>query len=370
MIILLKLFGDMDMFENKTLFILGAGASVPYGFPTGAGLIKLIEEEIKTGEVWIPSYYFIKPLSEMKREIINCFNCNPRRSVNDQGKKKINEIPEIRDFYNDLIVHRPTSIDSFVFSHPKHEEAAKVMIAYVLLSCEKKSLEPSKDDWYSYLITDLLSGCENMDEFLEKNEKLTIATFNYDESLEHFLLKRILLPNSKFFKSPECKEKSECKEKLLSFLKSNIIHIHGRIHGIEKIDSNYGKYKTEGLSGVNEIFYYALYISDNIKLLHDKKENDPILKISDYQDINIIGFSFDRDNLYKIGFPDNIESYKNERGKIESINWLDFGGKMNALNGQFQELLNYTWKRKLRITRSIAASISDAYQNDFKVRLF
>lgn len=371
------------MFENKTLIILGAGASVPYGYPTGAGLIDLIKQQIETDTVWIPFFNYINPLLDMKQEIISCFNSDPRRKVNDEGKKKINEIPEIRDFYADLIIHRPTSIDSFVFSHPKHEVAAKVMIAYVLLSCEKQSfkeikvkgkhpnregegLVDSTDDWYSYIITDLLEGCENMDEFLEKNKNLTIATFNYDESLEYFILKRILLPNSKFFKS------NECKEKLLKFLKTNIIHIHGRIHGIEKISSKYGEYNpTQVRSQINEIFYYSLYTSDNIKLLHDKKENNLNPKISDYKDINIIGFSFDRDNLNQLGFPSSKNGYKNLK-KIKSIKWMDYGGKMNSLNNQFLEITEHvkTKNNSLIITRSTATSITDAYQNDFKVRLF
>jgi hypothetical protein len=34
------------MLERKTLIVLGAGASMPYGFPSGDKLIRLIDKEL------------------------------------------------------------------------------------------------------------------------------------------------------------------------------------------------------------------------------------------------------------------------------------------------------------------------------------
>lgn len=362
MIILLKLFGDMDMFKNKTLFILGAGASVPYGFPTGAGLINEIIISIENDSAWMPKGSYDYSLIYMKNTMQeNIYN------IPDPNTRKLSSIKELTDFKSDLIKHRPTSIDSFVDFHPQHEKAAKLMIAYVLLFKEKKIfLEDYPDDWYSNFITDLLLGCENAYDFKEKNKHVKIATFNYDESFEYFFLKRVLLESSKFCQN------IEDQKLIINFIRENVIHIHGQIHGIDKLTDNYGSHnrydRSKKGNPVEISFVYLLKIFENIKLTHRKDK--AVLKISDFEDIYIIGFSFDRDNLYKIGFPDNYNSYITERGEIKSINWLDFGGKMNALHEQFQEILKHKFKKPLRINRSIATRISDAYQNDFKVRLF
>jgi hypothetical protein len=37
--------GDGPMFTTKTVFILGAGASWHYGYPTGEGLVKKVVEK-------------------------------------------------------------------------------------------------------------------------------------------------------------------------------------------------------------------------------------------------------------------------------------------------------------------------------------
>lgn len=39
------------MFYENTVFILGAGASFPYGYPTGKGLIQKIKHSIKNDKI-------------------------------------------------------------------------------------------------------------------------------------------------------------------------------------------------------------------------------------------------------------------------------------------------------------------------------
>ncbi|HAT1820926.1 TPA: hypothetical protein I8Z14_001445 [Legionella pneumophila] len=42
------------MFSKNTLFILGAGASLPYGYPTGLNLVKEIINNIDKDEIFFP----------------------------------------------------------------------------------------------------------------------------------------------------------------------------------------------------------------------------------------------------------------------------------------------------------------------------
>ena len=44
------------MFNTKTTLILGAGASIPYGYPSGAELIKKIIENIEDDDIYIPTF--------------------------------------------------------------------------------------------------------------------------------------------------------------------------------------------------------------------------------------------------------------------------------------------------------------------------
>ncbi len=74
------------------------------------------------------------------------------------------------------------------------------MIVYCLLKCEDTSKFQFKnktnsegdnhDNWYRYLLNDIISGCENNPSNINNN-KLKIVTFNYDMSLDFYLYEKI-----------------------------------------------------------------------------------------------------------------------------------------------------------------------------------
>lgn len=49
------------MFSHDTLLILGAGASLNYGYPTGAELVKNIIDNIETDEIFFPLIHTDSP---------------------------------------------------------------------------------------------------------------------------------------------------------------------------------------------------------------------------------------------------------------------------------------------------------------------
>lgn len=112
------------MIENSTVFILGAGASTPYGYPTGDELIK---------------------------DILKGLTSDPKKS------RLINagfELSEIKKFRDDLRGSKTFTIDAFLEYRQDMAEIGKFCIADSLIGYEDKHslLNPEKDeDWYRLL---------------------------------------------------------------------------------------------------------------------------------------------------------------------------------------------------------------------------
>lgn len=190
------------MINKKTVLILGAGASIPYGFPSGEGLVDLI-----------------------------CGGDNDfKRLVAEGAEGACVSYLDVSHFITALGEAEPESIDVFLGNKPEFEKVGKAAIAATLLPRECESELKSKwrelrlkdeksklgGHWYKYL-SNLLQANTSFEEFNEN--KLSIITFNYDRSLEHYLFTTLQASFHK--KRPE-----ECAEKLNSI---KIVHIYGQL---------------------------------------------------------------------------------------------------------------------------------------------
>ena len=143
------------MISRPTVLVLGAGASVPYGYPTGRGLQKTVVGRSR----------------------------NPPNALLIFGKAKLLE-------FADALEGSP-SVDWFLERRPDRTDFAdigKQMMALHLLSAQSdaKLLDTQEDDWYSYLF-------ERMETHKGKlgDNQLSIVTFNYDRSFERYLFLRM-----------------------------------------------------------------------------------------------------------------------------------------------------------------------------------
>lgn len=191
------------MIYTPTTLVLGAGASMPYGFPSGRKLIELI---------------ITMNLSERNKFV--------QLGINSEL---------LIEFQKDLMQADSLSIDEFLETrHEDYLEIGKSCIAYLLIQKEysdtlfRRWKGPEDEDhaekWYYYLMDELTTFVDDngatksitLDQF--SDNKLSVVTFNYDRSLEHYFFTTL----SKRFNAPKADVANVVQ-------KIPIIHIHGQI---------------------------------------------------------------------------------------------------------------------------------------------
>ncbi len=173
------------MIRTPTVLILGAGASADYGFPLGRRLRDLVCEF---------------PRSYAAKELLRA------------GFKE----EELSRFVDTLRHSGYTSVDWFLERWPEFIPIGKASIAAVLIPLEDPDrLFPPRSPeqhWYELLLNTLDS---DEDRFTEN--RLSIVTFNYDRSIEHYL-----------FTALHTRRRSE-KVADADFANIEIIHVHGSL---------------------------------------------------------------------------------------------------------------------------------------------
>lgn len=249
------------MIKKKTVFILGAGASVPFGYPAGSGL---------RDEVIAEKY---------NSEIVQALNSY------DDDKKPFQQ--EVKIFREVLSGAGNYAIDSFLESRPEFADMAKTLIARVLISYEESSrLIPTNGNWYMYL----LNRMGRLEELGQNN--ISFITFNYDRSLEHYLFEAIRKRSGTG--SPEC------AEMMKNF---PIVHLYGQLDHLPWQEE---QGSTEYSSTVNLIERLRT-AKTNIQLINcerDPKDNkhfeDAYRLLGKAERIFFLGFGFDETNLERL----------------------------------------------------------------------
>jgi len=270
------------MIENKTVFVLGAGASCPYGYPSGKELRKGICSQFG---------------QRYKTYIIN----RPKLKPFIEG-----EFNRAREFTE--IFHKATtkSIDLFLSVNPEFEEIGKTAIILSIFEAESNSRfrEHVNHDWYSYLFHKLTDGLTNKNDYIHFGENsVSFVTFNYDRSLEHFLYESLV---HYFYKIPP----EKIKEQLI---KIRIIHVFGQVAGLKWQDlPSKIKYRDSVYSiDIQELI-------ENIKIIYEEEENPDLEEarklISEAQHIFFLGFGYAKENLKLLKIPEILNPKQNIYG--------------------------------------------------------
>ncbi len=236
--------------NNETVFVLGAGASSPYGFPLGKDLRKDILELL---------------------DIASIQNTYKQRGFKDS---------HIQDFMRTLKFSEHKTIDETISKRPQFRDIARWSIMDTILRKEVEDNLFNQDNWYSTFFDRL--GLNIKDNSLNK---LTVITFNYERSLEHYLKTKIEIS------VPE-HEVDICLE---NYNKIQFIHPHGSFGPLDQL--KYGEFPSDE-DGLQSISQSLGFVSDSFDESKDFKLAHGAIKNA--FKVYIIGFGYDKRTIERI----------------------------------------------------------------------
>ncbi len=309
------------MIQNA-VFVLGAGASCPYGFPTGRGLRDQV-------------------LSRYTADVENYLRHNNR------GDPLITqEVHRAKEFVNKFRKSSTPSIDLFLARNPEFSIVGKRAIIFRILAAEhvsrfREEAEDTKQDWYRWLfeqMTDELVKKEDYSRFSQND--VSFITFNYDRSLEHFLYDSFVNSFSGIREDKIIEQLSQIK----------ICHVFGQVAPLEwQAQVDQIPYRVD----VNYIDVDSL--CRNIKIVYEEGEN-PKLKeaqelISKTTRVFFLGFGYAEENLDALGIPGVLEGVSRVEGTalnftlkeiatVKSLLETKINGKSRRVNIRNQDCLS------------------------------
>ncbi len=299
------------------VFIIGAGCSVPYGFPTGATLMQKLknfnygDSNVDSPSFRPPSYLFdlYYELFGKYQEYANLRKAGGQYSFEADGieVKVSNKISEtIAPFAKSIRHSMMVSTDEFLknrLGQEKSEEAdfGKRLIAREILMAEKESENSyvrggegkKKEQWLGNIdwIQHLLSRIDQQDNWKEILKQTVFLTFNYDRVLEYCIF--LYLTSDKQYSDADAH----------AFIKDmKIFHVNGFIGPLDKIPFGCvenGKYQE---------------IAKRMETVWEKRQNRDESEKEKYQE-----FLKKAQRVYFMGFsyiPDNLESIGINRGAV------------------------------------------------------
>jgi hypothetical protein len=243
------------------VLVLGAGASLAYGFPTGGELRQLILN-------------FSEDSADNAGIITNAHGLIDPRAF--------------EEFKTAFRKSQITSIDAFLGRRPQFSEIGKKCIAAILLRCERAnalfSEAPEKDHWYQYLFNHFAK--RDWEELTF--DDIAIISFNYDRSLEHFL--HVALQNA------YGKNAQEASLKLKSL---RIVHVYGSLSDELPDSPSYLGY--DGKIDADKVNMAA----KGLNVIPEGRSDSPALVkargwLADANAIGFLGFGFDSTNVERL----------------------------------------------------------------------
>ena len=254
------------MITEPTALILGAGASMPYGFPSNLELMREILIKIRPGQS-----------TELSQKLTDIFDI---------------EQDDIDYLYESLSRSGKLSVDAFLEHQPGLLRIGKLAITLTLVQYEIEdrlfNLKMVGKSWYEYLWNRLDAPFYDFD----KN-KLSIITFNYDRSLEQYLITAM--------KNLYGKSEKQCAERLS---KIPIIHVHGRLGNLVWQGEISRPYKPRCYRKVEEISNQIIVIPEQEGTSPEFEEATKLMRVA--KNVYFLGFGYHPKNLERLRVADGL----------------------------------------------------------------
>jgi hypothetical protein len=323
------------VFRNQTTLILGAGASVSYGYPTGHKLIGDIIDQ-----------------------------------ANDVGRKYI---ADRLGFYD------PVSIDAFLWNYRDSDDAflsdvKNLITAVIYLSGRKERFyrdgmdDETPSNWYKFLWSALTA--EQTPQQLGDRDyplNLNIITFNYDVSLEYYLHSRIVSEHSMLT--------VEQQQGLLEKIDGAVHHVYGSVQDgmLLRPGLNPNHFIMGDLSRA-DAWELAQSSDSAIRLIDErdqvsKSKLEKILRNS--VSVIVLGFAFDETNCGAnvLNLNSTISSIP-DGARINSFKYTNYGDQQ-IIEDRLSRLLAQYKGARSPLQRGVHKSTKEVYRalsEDFELK--
>ena len=283
------------MISESTVLILGAGASMHLGYPSGRELVNTIIQN-----------------SESKT-----------RTIHQLHELGISDIQR-KEFTEALKYSGRSSIDAFLEHRTEFMEIGKLAIAQALIPTENiERLFTINSNWYEYLFQLMNTSLEEF-----PDNKLSVITFNYDRSLDTYLF--TALKNSYGLSDDKAYEAARSVP---------IVHVHGQLGALPWEESSGRDY------GDDSVATRVQKSSKDIKIIHENVDFDSEFSrahefLNEAKKIIFIGFGYNYQNMERLKVPfDSCERVQGScmgftnlevKTKEKEFPTIEFGGRVDG----------------------------------------
>ena len=247
------------MIVRPTVLVLGAGASIPYGFPSG---------------------------QELLDDVIDLLAAN----VSDFMRSKLNSTEaEIKVFLTELRGADTPSVDAFLQFRPSFVDLGKRAIANALIPYEERAEGDLRGGWYQYLFERLATDPSEFG-----SNQLTIITFNYDRSLEAYLFRGL---QKRFGLDADV---------ALGLLKTlPVHHVHGHLGSFDPEADDYLPFGSGATTGAVQA------AAKSLRIVHEELQESGVIHkartaLARAHHVCYLGFGYHEPNLRRLAYSSKL----------------------------------------------------------------
>jgi len=295
------------MFKKPTVFILGAGASWHYGYPTGEGLVREVLKKCSVARDYFRDSSNAMLVPQYVKDQIGKKGLNGA-IIESDVQAWDNSWRQCEELAERLKAVDPLVIDYFLGQNQELQDIGRLLITWVIRERETQFMreqrnvnrsQAAQDNWIRFVSHRLVVGCTTSRQIFEND--VCFVTFNYDMSLEDKLLSS--LRGISLFASEDITE---------FFGNNRFLHVYGKIRDKEQPDliplmnlhMDNGRIDPRFAQGFFDELYRA---SKGIRTIdpHDKTDEETLQRaktaILRAKCVYILGYGFDARNSERLG---------------------------------------------------------------------